>query len=232
MLQIFCGNDPIQVRQKAFAFIAKREEKGARLQGVDVDTYEKGVVADAVGALSLFGGETVYLFDTPSEDETFDTEVHELLEALSESPTQFVVIEGPLLAAQKKAYEKYGVLEEYKASAKERFNAFALADALSRRDKKTLWMGLCDAKREGLSAEEIIGTLWWQLKTLRLALHTKTAEEAGMKDFPYNKAKRALSNFKEGELEKLSHALLAVYHQGHMGEVDIDLALEKWCLTV
>jgi hypothetical protein len=53
-----------------------------------------------------------------------------------------------------------------------------------------------------------------------------------MKDFPYNKAKRSLRNFKEGELEKLSQTLLAVYHDGHGGKRDIDLALEKWTLTI
>jgi len=232
MLQIFCGNDPIQVRHKAFAFIAAREEKGATLASIDADTYQKGTIANAVGAQSLFGGETIYLFDTPSSDVLFDEEVHELLPALGESTTVFVVVEGTLLAAQKKAYQKFGEVEECKSTAKERFNVFALADALSRRDKKTLWMGLCEAKREGLVAEEIIGTLWWQLKALRLASITRHAEEAGMKDFPYNKAKRSLSHFREGELEALSHTLLSLYHQGHQGEVDIDLALERWALSV
>jgi hypothetical protein len=82
----------------------------------------------------------------------------------------------------------------------------------------------------GLSAEEIIGTLWWQLKTLRLAMLTKSAEEAGVKDFPYNKAKRALKNFKDGEIETLSLRLLNLYHDGHAGKCDIDLALEEWVL--
>ena len=232
MLHIFCGNDPIQVRAKAYAHIAKLEEKGAKLASIDSDSFEAGVIANAVGSVSLFGEETIYLIDTPSADEAFNEEVENLLKELGESSSQFVIIEGALLAPQKKVFSKHGELNESKTSAQERFNVFALADALSRRDKKTLWMGLCDAKREGLSAEEIIGTLWWQLKTLRLASLTKSAEEAGMKDFPYNKAKRSLSYFKEGDLERISQDLLSVYHQGHNGEVDIDLALERWTLSV
>jgi len=232
MLHTFCGNDPIQVRAKAYAHIAKQEEKGAKLQSIDSDSFEKGAVANAVGALSLFGEAPIYLFDTPSSDEEFNEEVLSLLKELGESPSPFVIIEGALLAPQKKVFQKYGELDESKGMASERFNTFALADALSRRDKKTLWMGLCDASREGISAEEIIGTLWWQLKTLRLASMTKSPEEAGMKDFPYNKAKRSLSYFKEGDLERISRDLLTLYHQGHSGEVDIDLALERWALSV
>ena len=53
-----------------------------------------------------------------------------------------------------------------------------------------------------------------------------------MKDFPYNKAKGALKNFKDNEIEKLSHSLLELYHMGHAGVKEIDLSLEKWVLRV
>ena len=91
---------------------------------------------------------------------------------------------------------------------------------------------LQEAKAAGQSAEEIIGVLWWQLKTLRLAAITNLASEAGLKDFPYNKAKRSLSHFKEGELGTLSLSLLSLYHEGPAGIVDIDEALEQWLLRV
>lgn len=232
MLHVFFGNNPIAVRQKAYAYISLLEEKGAQLVRIDEDTYASGIIADAVGAVSLFGDTNIYLIDTPSSLGELNDQVHEFAQAMSESATEFVVIEGPLLVAQKKPYQKYATLEESKGSPLERFNVFALADALSRRDKKTLWIGLCEAKAQGLSAEEIIGTLWWQLKTLRLASQTKNAEEAGMKDFPYSKAKRSLHNFKAGDLEHLCLSLLSLYHQGHQGETDIDMALEEWSLTV
>ena len=60
----------------------------------------------------------------------------------------------------------------------------------------------------------------------------KTAAEAGMKDFPYQKAKRALLRFKPGEIEAKARKLLVLYHKGHRGEVDLDLALEEWVLRV
>jgi DNA polymerase III delta subunit len=232
MLNVYYGNDMVAARQAALTAIDTSIVKnGGRLTKIESAKWAQGMLADMLGATSLFGGRELFLVDTPSENPDFYAEVVGVLSEMAESPNQFVIIEGTLLAAEKKKWEKYaGVLEEFKKTAETPFNVWAMADALSARDKKSLWVLLQDAKRAGLVAEEIIGTLWWQLKTLRLAILTKTASEAGLKDFPYNKAKRALSNFKEGEVAELSMKLLKVYHDGHGGIRDIDEGLEEWVL--
>lgn len=233
MISLFYGTDTIAVRQTAFKKLAELQAADTDVVAIDAESFASGMLGDAVGATSLFGGQSLYLIDTPSNKSEFATEVESCLTAMQESVNQFVVIEEALLAADKKRWAKYAnEMEECKAVAGERFNTFAMADALAKKDKKTLWLLLQDAKAAGQSAEEIIGVLWWQLKSLRLAASTKNAAEAGMKDFPYNKAKRSLSTFKDGELEHLSRSLLTVYHDGHGGVVDIDLALEKWTLTL
>ncbi|MFT7507637.1 MAG: DNA polymerase III delta subunit [Acidimicrobiales bacterium] len=233
MLHLFYGNDTITVRQKAHDFTMEEEKKGMKVARIEIDTYAAGIFADIVGAVSLFGEKTLYVIDTPSGKTEIYDDVIAHLEALATSDNTFVVIEEALLAPQKKKFEKYAAkVEEYKKAAAERFNAFGMADSLSRKDKKTLWLQLQDARQANLSSEEIIGTLWWQLKSMRLAKKTNSANEAGMKDFTYNKAKRALGVFKEGELETISRNLLTVYHDGHLGKVDIDIALERWMLTL
>jgi DNA polymerase III delta subunit len=233
MLHVFFGNNTIAVRNKAYAFAMPYEEDGVKLVRIDADSYQQGMIVDIAGSMSLFGEKSIYLIDTPSVSADFYEEVTGLLSALKDSANTFVVIESSLLAAPKKLFTKHAdSIEEITADKASSFNVFALADSLSRKDKKTLWLGLCDAKRAGSSSEEIIGTLWWQMKTLRLASLTRSASEAGMKDFPYSKAKRSLSAFKRGEIEALSASLLALYHEGHMGETDIDYALEKWTLSI
>jgi DNA polymerase III delta subunit len=233
MLYVYYGTDTIGVRQRAFARLHQTEEAGATVTRIEAEQYTPGLLSDVVGAVSLFGGTHAYLLDTPSNNSEFQAAVVAQLPALAESVYTFVVIEGGLLAPEKKQYAPHAAeLEEVKGAAAERYNIFALADALSRKDKKTLWLLLQEARLAGLSAEEIIGTLWWQLKTLRLAAVTGSAAEAGMKDFPYQKAKRALSNFKPGELAMLSEHLLMLYHDGHGGRRDIDMALEEWVLRV
>ena len=233
MLKVFYGTDTVAVRQTAFDFVVEQEATDVTLTYIDSSSYVVGALADAVGATSLFGGSELFVIDTPSSNKDFDAEVKSSLEALTESNNVFVVIEENLLAAPKKQYTKYAEsIVEFKGEKVERFNAFAMADALAEKDRKKLWVLLQEAKAAGLSAEEIIGTLWWQLKSMRLAAATGNAAEAGMKDFPYNKAKRALSKFKDDELEKTSRNLLSLYHDGHLGKRDIDLALEKWTLTL
>lgn len=232
MLNVYYGNDMVAARKAALSAIdASSVKSEARLTKLESSNFAPGMLADMLGAVSLFGEAELFLIDTPSENPEFYAEVVGVLSDMQESSNQFVIIEGALLAAEKKKFEKHaGVIEEFKKTADTPFNVWAMADALSSRDRKSLWVLLMDAKRAGLVAEEIIGTLWWQLKTLRLAMLTKSAHDAGMKDFPYNKAKRALVNFKEGEVVQLSQGLIRVYHDGHGGVRDIDEGLEEWVL--
>lgn len=232
MLYVFYGNDVQAVRKAAFDAVAKLVA-GKTIDRIDAETYTPGILSDIAGASSLFGGSGAYLIDTASDNTDFFSDTIAHLEAFSQSPNTFVIIESNLLAPEKKKFAKFATtIEEFKKSATERFNAFTMADSLLKKDKRMLWVQYQEAKSSGLAAEEIIGTLWWQLKTLRLAALTSSASEAGMKDFPYNKAKRALGNFKTEYLIEISNSLLRLYHDGHRGKTDIDLALEKWVLSI
>jgi len=203
-----------------------------QLTTIDGRMFEVGLLLDALGGSSLFGEPQWYVLDTPSEKEEFLAEVTDSLAALSESVNTFVILENSLLAPAKKKYTKHtSQIEEFVGEKTERFNTFGMAEALALRDKRKLWVLLQEARLSGLREEEIIGMLWWQLKSLRLAANTHSAVEAGMKDFPYNKSKRALSGFSPGEVVKLSRSLLELYHAGHAGLSDMDIALEEWVLA-
>lgn len=233
MYYLFFGGNTVEVRKKAYQCIDQYEKKEYAIESIDSDSFESGMLADTIGAVSLFGEKTLCVIDTPSSNKEFYDEVVAYLKQLEASENTFVIIEGSLPAAEKKKFvthaEKH---EEVVAAVKDRFNAFSLADALAKKDKKSLWLLLQQAQQVGLPSEEIIGILWWQLKSLRLAQYTTSTTQAGMKDFPYNKAKRSLHLFKEDELEKLSQSLLLVYHDGHKGKKDIALALEQWTLSM
>lgn len=231
MLHIFFGSDRGRVRDSAAEHIESKKAADATVTTIEAGQFESGQLEDALGATSLFGGEEWFILDTPSDNADFDEAVTEVLAELAASANTFVILEGALLAPAKKKYQKHATtFEEFTAEKTERFNTFAMADALASRDKRRLWVLLQEAKLSGSREEEVIGILWWQLKTLRLAAQTASAAEAGMKDFPYNKAKRSLGGFAPGEIERLSQSLLQVYHDGHGGVRDIDLALERWVL--
>lgn len=233
MLKVFFGNDTIKVRREALLSVDTLRSSGASVVTIEEGNYQSGVIANAAAAVSLFGEALVYLVDTPSTDTEMYQEVIDSLELMQSGAHTFIVIESTLLAPEKKKFEKYASeMNEHKSAAKERFNNFALADALAKKDKRLLWLLFNEAQLEGIALEELSGVLWWQLKTLRLAGMTTNAAEAGMKDFPYQKAKRALSGFVPGELERLSHSLLAIIHDSRRGIFEFDQAMEKWVLSL
>lgn len=227
MLAVYFGNDTTAVRTAAL------RAAGTSHTTYEPDTYEAGMLANAVEGVSLFGGPEVFLLDTPSEKGDFAIDSERLLAEMASSAHRFIIIEKALLAPAKKKFGKHtDILEEFSKKAPERFNPFTLTDALINRDKKNLWLLLQQARAAGLSDEELIGSLWWQLKTMRLVALTGSAEEAGMKDYPYNKTKRALGKYSSAETIALMTSLLAIYHQGHAGETDLSVALEQWCLAI
>lgn len=233
MLRVFCGSDTLEVRKRALAFTETLTEGGVVPVRIESETYEAGMISQVLGNVSLFGEASVCLLDTPSLDATMLDEEMKLLPALAASVHQFIIIETAPLAAYKKVLEENAQqFEEIKNAPLTLRNPFVMADALATRDKKTLWIQLQHLSQAGLRAEEIVGTLWWQLKSMRIAALASSAAEAGMKDFTYNKAKRALSKYSLEEIETLSHDLLMLYHDGHAGRGDMTLMLERWVLKV
>ena len=233
MLYVFFGTDTVQVREKAFALLSDFENRGATIERITPEQYQKGMLVNYAGATSLFHEEQVILIDTPSEVAATCEDVFDHLGTLSESKNTFVIIEGKLLADQKRKVVKFATEQtEITAASKERFNTFRLTDAFLRRDKKSLWLLFTQAMHAGIVLEEIAGVLFWQLKTLRLVAKTKNAKDSGLKDFAYKKAHNALNKFSITELDTLSQELVSIYHDGHRGKRDLDYALERWILTL
>lgn len=233
MLTVFYGNDTVTVRREAMLLIDAYVEKGYTPVRYSAEQYSEGMITNLLQADSLFGEKEVIVFDTPSEEIEFYEDITAVVIELASSTVPFVIIEQSLLATQLKVFTKAGAtVQEAKKAGIQKFNTFSMADVLLARDKKTLWILLQEARHAEVASEEIIGILWWQLKTLRLTYVTSNADEAGVKDFPYNKAKRAQSKFSKEELDKLSYSLLEVYHDGHGGRRDIVTALEGWVLGV
>jgi DNA polymerase III delta subunit len=112
------------------------------------------------------------------------------------------------------------------------FNIWSFTDAVGARRKKEAWVLYQKALAAGLAPEEIFYKLVWQVKTLLLAQKTKTAEEAGMKEYPYSKAKVSLKNFTTSELQNLSTDLVLGYHGARRGEGEMETMLEKIILSL
>lgn len=232
MLYVFSGSDRHAARAALDDFLAAKRPADAQLTTIEAREYQPGQLADALGATSLFGGSEWFIIDTPSEEATCHEDVLAARQEMADSANTFLILEGPLLAAERKKYQTYATqVEEFAATKPEQFNRFALAEALASRDKRRAWLLLHEARLAGLRDEEIMGMWWWQLKTLRLAAQAATPDEAGLKPYPFNAAKRALAKYPLPGVERSAASLLTVYHDARAGVHELDLALERWVLA-
>lgn len=114
----------------------------------------------------------------------------------------------------------------------EDFNLFALTDAIGNRKKRDAWVLYRKAIASGVTPDDIFWKLAWQIKTMHLALKTKTPDEAMMKAFPYNKAKSFLKNFTPKELSSLYKKLVVGHEQSRRGVVEMETFIEKILLSL
>lgn len=237
MLYVFHGTDIKKVADKTgglvAGLVAKRPD--AQVFSFEGAFTETAALDELVEAQGLFVEKHVVVLKQPFETAESRDMVLERLERIATSQNIFVLAEGKLLAAQKKALEKHAAkIEEHaRKDAKVReFNVFALGDALGARDRRALWTGYIQARRSGLEPESISGTLHWAIKGMLAASNAASATESGQKPFVYNKFKRAAGNFTPTELTGLSHSLISLYHDARRSKHAIDTALERWTLNI
>ena len=208
----------------------------------DAEEISLSVLDELISSQGLFSKKIVAFLKCPLENVEIKKEILKKIKTLKESENIFVWVEKDLNASEEKiladASEKHLIsninVKDLPAgqAGKEDFNIFALTEAFGRRDKFKLWTLILDAYQKNKSAEEIQGVLFWQAKSIALAKNEKTAESAGLKPFPYSKAKQFGNNFSDEEIKKVIKKLVEIYHEAHLGNVNFDLALEEFALSL
>ena len=228
MLSVFLGDDV--VRAKAEAILRAQGREVVRLGDGEVPlealpTYleQQGMFAPAVAIIADRQLET-------AEQKEF---VLTHAEACKKSDTLVICIQPELDAATKKKLEAYATIELFetvKPIETPPPNAFALVDALQVGDRKRAWILYRQLIESGSSAEEVHGTLAWAARSVVLASRTQSATEAGMKPYPYDKAKRVARSLKPGEAESQSAELVRLYHDARLGKGSLEDLLEAYVL--
>jgi DNA polymerase III delta subunit len=238
MLYVFYGTDISKGVEKAHNLVNSLRTKrpDASFVHIDGDAWNPAAIEEHLGGQGLFSNKYIVFLDRVTEKSEAKEELPDLIPAMKESANIFIILEGKTNAEIKKAFEKYAekaveleIVKDLKGEKKE-FNIFALGDAFGSRDAFKAWMIYRQAVESGLEAESIVGTLFWQAKSMAVARNTSTAGEAGLNPFVYGKSKRYVSNYSEGELSNVLEKLITIYHDGHRGLVDIELSIEKLLL--
>lgn len=240
MLYFFYGTDRDKARARARGVIAAMRKKrpDAEYFRVTGDTWQDAQLEEFVSGQGLFERKFVVFADGAFENANAKSWVAANLAGIGTSENAFVFLESSLDAATRKKIEKVAQeCREFEAPAKPRrsansFNIFALADALGARERRKFWSLLSEAFMEGGSPEEINGVLFWQVKSMLAARDARSAAAAGLSPFVYTKSKRYASNYEHEELERLSLALVSIYHDAHRGLTDFPTALERLALSV
>ncbi|MDP2650092.1 MAG: hypothetical protein Q8P16_00835 [bacterium] len=234
MLHVYYGTDTDKARAKVRAtvdaLLAKNPD--ALHFRITEDAFTEYDFDELTQSQALFKNEYIAVFENILASEYADA-LLENLAALKESKHLFFVLEGALAAPVRKKLERHaeGMREFAKKGKKaEKFNVFTVTDALGARDRRALWVLFQKAKREGATDEEMHGILFWMVKSMRIASSARSAYEAGMKEYPFSKAKRFLRNYDEHTLAAHVAALATMPQEARRKNVPLAVYLERFIL--
>ncbi|MEX2405542.1 MAG: hypothetical protein WD579_02975 [Candidatus Paceibacterota bacterium] len=237
MLIVIYGTDFRKTRKKLTASLVGLQKKrpDAEMFELNDETFDPARFEELLGGQGLFERKNIVVLDRVFSSKEGKEVAMASCKEIGESENVFILHEPSLKKKEVDKLEKhaYSVYEFNKKISKEKeYKPFGLSDAVGRRDIKKAWNELNRAWSEGKLPEEIHGLLFWQLKSMIVASSTKSANEAGMKAFVYNKARKGASNYTIEELHALSRNLIERYHEARRGAGELTTHIEKFILNL
>ncbi len=236
MLYVFSGDDTSRIYQESRAVVTRALEGGAHLHEVK-GARTVGEYEDLAAGDSLFGTTRVFVLEEALESTEGKEAFIETARMLATSQHLFVFRTGKLtkdkdvVQSIKTAEGKFWEIVLPEKRNQSGFNIFALADAFGERDKKKAWILLTEAFKEGVSAEEVHGTIFWMVKNMALVKQVGGAGDTGLSPFVLTKTTRFAGRFSGEELSAILDQLVTMYHDAHRGLSDLESDLERLVLT-
>ena len=178
MLYFFTGTD----RDKARGAMGAEIERAAKKARAEIQRItDANVLEDLRAALSgpgMFGSARILVLEGVLTNEEMYPILMKALSALAESKEQVFLYEEKPIADVRRKVEKHAEKSvQYDLPGKDRDNTiFALAGALSRGDRKALWVGYQRALARGERSEAIYGVLFWGAKKMLLSARSGSPE--------------------------------------------------------
>ncbi len=243
MIYLLYGSNIDKSREKLHDLVnslLKKKPDASHLKITD-ENFNEAELDEHISGLGLFASKSIIEVDNVFRNKDAKEVILKRIKDIAASDNVFVFLEGELNKTEVTKFEKNAEkIQEFELDTPSSvgavkikdFNIFSLTDALGRRDKKQLWVLYTKAKQREIADEEIHGILFWQIKATLLALQTKSAAEAGLNPFVYQKSLGFAQNFSLPELKKISSNLISIYHNARRGIHDFDVALEKFILEM
>jgi DNA polymerase III delta subunit len=235
-IHIFLGDDGVRsgdaLRRAVDA--AKAKDPNALVSRFDGVAFDPALLREALVNQSIFGGGNIVIIDNICEHKEGEEFYREMEKWEGITNTVFIrerACPKDILSLLKSA----GVIEEFPLKkVSEQKNAFAIADAVAMRDKRSAWVELVKLERAGAAMEEVHGMIFWAVKSLYICA-TQTKDEAlkaGVKEFTYRTYQPRSKKFLVSELEEWLGELKEMYHRAHQGDAELSLFLEQFLLKL
>jgi DNA polymerase III delta subunit len=247
MLYVFHGSNTHSAVTKASSLVnsLRAKKPDASYVRIESENWTPSVIEEHLGGQGLFSNKYIILLDRVTENAEAKELLSDSIAPMQESSNIFIIVEGKISAELKKIVDKNAekVVEcslpasdsesnmpganKRPAATKEDFNIFTLADAVGQKDPVKSWMLYRHAIDNGVEPENIIGTIFWQLKSMSVSVSGNSAGETGLSPFVYSKAKRAAANHSPSTLDELTKKFVTLYHDGHRGKIDMEMGVER-----
>ena len=112
------------------------------------------------------------------------------------------------------------------------YSPFALQDAVGLADNKGAWIEYQKLKFLGIEDEEIIHNIINKVRDMVFISKGAVVSDLGIKEYPYNKSKKDLKNWKGEKLVDFYEKLISLYHDSRAGGESLDIALERAILKL
>ena len=213
MLYIVAGKNREMAKKRARSYLDVLKNKRPDSSYIRLTSLDEVNYLHLLQTQGLFDERCIVFLDGVCENVDNEKGFEEYLIPIHESTNAFVCFEESFPAKIKQKIKKHGIkYEEFerKEAKAPFFNIFSVADAFACRNKKRCLVLLYEAEKEGVVGEEVLSVLEWQIRALLLAQTSKTADDAGLKPFVFNKAKKHGNNFSKHELKTLLAEMVGV----------------------
>lgn len=235
MIYFIYGN-PDKIFKKANSIVDSllKKNSGSNLLKIDSDNFDNFNIDEMIGGQSLFTIKQIIYLKRLFEKKDVSESLLKRIKELGQSNNIFIIVEEKLdkktFTAIEKQSEKIQSFDVKKEN-QQKENIFDLTEALGRRDPKKLWL-LYQEKIRKNRPEEIHGILWWQIKTMLMVRNSKNIEETGLKPFVFKKAESFNQNYSNAEINDISDRLINILHNSRRNGLELELALEKFVLSI
>ena len=235
MIYLLHGTDTHKARKKLHEMldILIKKRPNSELFKVTTENWSESQFDELLSAQGLFDQKYIVVLDGLFEKKDIKERVLDRLKEMKGAEHPFLILENKIDAPTLKKIE--GVAEKIQEfskpeNKKESYNIFYITDGLLSRDKKKLWIDYIDLLSKDISAEEIHGIIFWQVKNMILASRADSVKETGLTPYQYKNALTGGRRYKEEELLKMSSDLVEMTHKVRSGEGELEVILEKWIL--